>query len=131
MATNELFGRMCARVCQANRWKLLPTGVSLTLDQGRTQLVELEIFQGRDHEMVRLRTGIGPTAPLSAARAVDALRANATLSHGALAILDDKLIMTDTLVLADADPDELESAIRYLAVTADFYERTLYQVDES
>ena len=59
-----------------------------------------------------------------------ALRINAELAHGAFAVKNDHLVMVETLVLEDADPGETEAAIRYLAETADYYEKAIFQTDE-
>ena len=130
MTSQEHFGQMCRRVCAENDWELLPSGVRLKLAGGRSQLVSLEVFQSRENEMVRVESAIGPAETLGSEGMVDALRANADLSHGALAIRGEDLVLTDTFVIADADAGELEAAIRYLARTADFYEHTLFHKDE-
>jgi hypothetical protein len=130
LASQEHFGQMCRRVCDENDWELLPSGVRLQLPGGRSQLVSLDIFQGREHEMVRVESAIGPAMTLGAEGMVDALTANADLSHGALAIRGLELVLTDTFLVAEVDAGELEAAIRYLAQTADFYERVLFHKDE-
>jgi hypothetical protein len=61
---------------------------------------------------------------------VAALRINARLAHGALAVRDDALVMIDTLMLEDADAAEIEASIGYLAETADYYEKVLFGTDE-
>ena len=38
--------------------------------------------------------------------------------------------MTDTLLLNDADTDEIAASFSYLAETADYYERQLFGTDE-
>jgi hypothetical protein len=38
--------------------------------------------------------------------------------------------MTDTLMLRDADSSEIEASIGYLAETADYYEKTLFETDQ-
>ena len=39
-------------------------------------------------------------------------------------------MMVDTLMLSDADPGEVEASIRYLAQTADYYERVIFETDD-
>ena len=51
-------------------------------------------------------------------------------SRPASTVKDDHLVMTDTLLLNDADPDEIAASVSYLAETADYYERQLFGTDE-
>ena len=131
MATRETFARICERVCEEQGWQLLPAGVQVRFPDGRGQLVSLEHFEFEQKDLLRLTTGIGPAEQLSSERLALALQINARLAHGALAVLDGTLIMTDTLLLADADAGEIESAVSYLAETADYYEKTLFGTDEN
>ncbi|UCE85102.1 MAG: hypothetical protein JSU66_12195 [Deltaproteobacteria bacterium] len=130
MATQEVFGQICRRVCQQQGWELLPSGVQITFADGRHQLVSLEFFESEREELVRLYTTIGAVDGMDARRLVAALRINARLAHGALAVRDDALVMIDTLMLEDADAAEIEASIAYLAETADYYEKVLFGTDE-
>ncbi len=130
MGTQEAFGQICRRVCDQQGWELLPTGVNVKWADGRHQMVSLEFFEFEKEELVRIYTTIGGIGDLTSERLVIALRTNADLAHGALAVRDDQLIMTDTLMLDDADPGEIEASISYLAKTADYYERMLFDIDE-
>lgn len=130
MATKEAFGRLCERVCRDEGWNLLPTGVQIFGPDGRQQVVFLEFFEFENSDLVRLYSIIGSTAALAAERLALALRVNARLAHGALAVRDDELVVTDTLLLADADPGEVSAALRYLAETADYYEKIFFGTDE-
>jgi len=125
----ESFGRICERVCREQGWELTPSGVRVILSSGRTQVVDLDVFEDGGRERVRLSTRIGPRSESGSGRMEAALRVNSHLAHGALAIGDDFLIMTDTLALEDTGGEELESAIRYLGRTADEYERQIFQTD--
>lgn len=130
MSVQEAFGRICQRVCESQGWELLPTGVHVRWPDGRHQLVALEFFEFENEELVRLYTTIGDATALAAERLALALKINARLAHGALAVKDDRLIMTDTLMLRDADPGEIEASLDYLAKTADYYEKTLFGTDQ-
>ncbi len=130
MATREVFGRICQRVCQEQGWRLLPSGVEVRWRDGRHQVVSLEFFEFEDEELVRLYTTIGPVERLDPRRLLMALRINGTLAHGALAVRDDALVMIDTLPVEDGSAGEVEASIRYLAGTADRYEKTLFGTDE-
>ena len=54
---------------------------------------------------------------------------NFSLPHGAMAVRSDELVMVDTLILADADPGEIEASLEYLAATADHYEASIFGPD--
>jgi hypothetical protein len=92
-------------------------------------VISLEFFEFESQELVRLYTVIGPADQLPTERLAMALKINARLAHGALAVLDGELIMANTLLLQDADAPEIEASIAYLAETADYYEKTLFGTD--
>jgi hypothetical protein len=129
VARQERFGGVCERVCAQQGWELLPSGVVVKWQDGRHQVVFLEFFDFRGEELVRLCSTIGSAADLSTERLATALRVNATLVHGALAVRDEDLVVVDTMILRDADPGELEATIGYLAETADYYERMIFGTD--
>ncbi len=131
MAQRETFARICERVCEEQGWTLLPTGVEVHHADGRHQIVSLEHFEDGDDAMVRLSTTIGTTRALSTERLALALQVNARLVHGALAVRDGELIMTQTLMLHDADPGEVRASVGYLAETADYYEKIFFGTDEN
>ena len=130
MASQESFAKICRGVCESQGWELLPTGIVVRWGDGRRQVVSLEFFENEREELVRFSTTIGDVRELSREHLAMALRANSELAHGALAIKYDQLCMTDTLILGDADPGEIEAVIAYLARTADHYEETFFRTDE-
>ena len=130
MASQENFAQICRRVCVERDWKLLPSGVEVAFPNGRHQLVELEFFQFKDQDLVRFFTMIGDVEQLGPVRLTVALRINCELAHGSLAIREEHLVMTDTLMLDDADFGEIEASIAYLAETADFYEKAIFDTDQ-
>lgn len=125
----ESFREMCSRVCREQGWELQPNGVRVPLPEGRGQVVALELMEYRDEMLVRLSTVIGRTSELSQARLDVAMRLNAEIPHGAFAIRDGDLVMTDTLFLTDADASGLEASLRYLAETADRNELEIFGTD--
>jgi hypothetical protein len=129
LADQEYFAHILKRVCRDRGWDLLPTGVQVSLPNDRSQLIEIEFFQFKREELVRLFTTIGEVEGMSAVRLTIALRVNTELAHGCLAVHEDHLVMTDTLMLRDADFEEIEASIGYLAETADHYEQTLFETD--
>jgi hypothetical protein len=130
VTSQESFGSLCQRVCDTRGWELQPTGVVVSWRDGRHQVVSLEVFEYRDQKRVRLISEIGTAEDLGEDRLIMALSANAELVHGALAFRDGQLCMTDTIRLEEADEEQLEAAIAYLAETADFYERSIFGTDE-
>jgi hypothetical protein len=129
LARQQHFAQLLERSCRERGWELLPTGISVSWPNGRRQLIELGFFEFKDEELVRLFTTIGEVDGMSALRLTVALRTNAELAHGCLAIHEDHLVMTETLMLRDARSEEIEASISYLAETADHYERTIFGTD--
>lgn len=130
MTTQDTFGSLCRRICEQQGWELKPDGVQVRFADGRHQVVSLEFFEHEEEELVRIFTTIGRTDSLTAERLSLALSINARLAHGALAVKNDALIMTDTLMLKDAGSAEIEASLAYLAKTADYYEKMLFGTDE-
>jgi hypothetical protein len=131
LATRDAFPEVCRRVCEEHGWELKPAGVYVPLAHGRHQVVSIEIFQHEQHERVRLFTTIGGAKDLTPVRLTIALRINYELAHGAFAVKDDNLMLIDTLMLAGIGAEELELSIRYLAETADYYEKAIFETDEN
>ena len=130
MASQKHFAQILKHVCQDHAWELLPSGIQVSWPNGRRQLIELKFFQFKHEELVRLFTTIGDVESMSAVRLTVALRINAELAHGCLAVHEEHLVMTDTLMLRDADSAEIEASIAYLAETADYYEKTIFETDQ-
>jgi hypothetical protein len=129
LAGQEHFAQILKSVCRDRGWELLPTGVQVGLPNDRGQLIEIEFFEFKREELVRLFTTIGEVEGMNAVRLTIALRINTELAHGCLAVHEEHLVMTDTLMLRDADPAEVEASIGYLAETADYYEKTMFETD--
>jgi hypothetical protein len=130
MSSRETFARLCERVCGEQDWSLGPTGVELGLPGGRHQVVAMEFFEFQDQNLVRFYTTIGGADVLGPQRLALALQVNARLAYGALAVRDEQLIMTETLLLEDADSAEIRESLRYLAETADYYEKIFFGTDD-
>jgi hypothetical protein len=127
----ESFARLSERVCREQGWELLAGGVRVPLLGGRSQLVDMERYELAERERLRLWTRIGPSATLGVVRMEVALRKNADLERGAFAIREDTLVMTETFALDEMSADEFEGAVRFLADTADSYEKGIYATDEN
>jgi hypothetical protein len=130
MTPREAFEATCRGVCEERGWGFSGTRIELKFESGRHQLVELEFFDFEGEELVRLFSRIGSVKHMHPMRLTDALRLNFGLPHGALAVKDDELVVIDTLLVEGADAEEVEVSVRYLAETADHFERTMFGVDE-
>jgi hypothetical protein len=130
LAAQQRFAETLKRVCQDRGWDLLISGVRVSWANGRQQLVEIEFFPFEQEELVRLYTTIGSVETLNTVRLTIALSINAELAHGCFAVKNDHLVMTDTLMIRDADYGEIEASIKYLAETADHYEKTIFETDQ-
>ena len=93
MATQDHFAQILRRVCAERDWEFTPHGVLVRFPNGRQQVVELGFFEFQKEELVRLHTTIGKVEELDPVRLTVALRINAELAHGALAVMDDFLVM--------------------------------------
>lgn len=131
LPTRETFGDILRAVCRQRGWELLPSGVNVTHANGRHQVVSFEHFEFEQQQLIRLVSIIGVSRQMRAEQMEQALRANVSLAHGALAFSGDELCMTDTLSLEDSDPGEIESVVSYLAEMADYYEQVLFGTDEN
>ena len=129
MATQETFGQILRTVCAQRGWELLPSGVNVTHANGRHQIVSFEHFEFEEQHLIRLNSMIGVSNEMRREQMEQALRANISLAHGALALDGDDLCLTDTLSLEDSDPGEIESVVAYLAEMADYYEQVLFGTD--
>jgi hypothetical protein len=129
MASRESFAETLRSVCSECGWELLPSGVNVKHADGRHQVIYFEIFDFGEREVVRLISMIGDAKGLSRAQMEQALRANMSLAHGALALKDDELCMTETLSLEESDAGEIESAVAFIAELADTYEKLLFGTD--
>jgi hypothetical protein len=125
----EAFDRICTEVCAGNGWALEGRRIDVPLDGGRHQKVSIEDFAFEGAALVRLVSTIGNAARVEPLRLVGALRINFGLPHGALAIRGDDLVMVDTVQPGRTEASELEASVRYLAETADRFERTMFGPD--
>ncbi len=126
MAIPEVFQKVCSR----NGWSCEGNQAEVALEGGRKQKVFLETFVHESDQMARAFTKIGDIGAESGPRMESALSLNFSLPHGALAINEDQLVVTDTFLLKDADADEIEASVSYLAETADRYEKFIYRTDQ-
>jgi hypothetical protein len=125
MAFEDLF----KQVCTANGWTTHGNEATVTIPGGRSQRIHWQQFSHEDKDMVRLYSFIGTSDKLSQVRLEAALRLNFSLPHGALAVHAEKLVLTETFIVSEADPAEVESAIKFLSDMADRYEKLIYDAD--
>jgi hypothetical protein len=129
MASRESFADTLRSVCRDCLWELLPSGVNVTHPDGRHQVIHFELFESGDREVVRLTSIIGDASKMSREQMKQALRVNMSLAHGALALQDDELCMTETLSLEESDAGEIEASVTFIAEMADTYEKILFGTD--
>lgn len=129
MSARSDFEQVYTGVCEGRGWKCSAGEVEVGVSGGRRQVVQLDFFEHEGKELVRFHSVIGSTERIRTDRLSFALQVNYGLPHGSLAVRDDLLVIVDTLILADADPAEVEAVVGYLAETADYYERTMFGPD--
>ena len=117
-------------VCSEQGWKRDGDTLEIPIDSGRRQRVEIEEFDFEGDLLVRFASGIGPTEHIEPLHLNTALRLNYGLPYGALALREDQLVLVDTVFADDPDSEEIEAVVRYLAETADHFERTMFGTDE-
>ena len=119
------------KICKKHGWKFTGNAAIVPLPGGRAQAVQIQEFEADGEEMARFFTIIGSADILNETRLRAALRANANMGHGALAILEGQLAILDTFMLREADQDEVRASIEFMAQTADDYERLIFRTDEN
>ncbi len=129
MTSPNSFANICKRVCEERDWELLPSGVNVSLEGSRHQVVSIELFEYQGEPMARLMTTIGSVAALGYDRMVHALRLNTSLPLGALGIREESICMTHSLILEYLDPHEFEATLEFVAEAADAYEKILFRTD--
>ncbi|KIG12153.1 hypothetical protein DB30_01836 [Enhygromyxa salina] len=118
-------------ICQAAGWSYSEGRVSIPLDGARSQKIALDSFDEDGETYVRFYSVIGPVKSLNNNRLTAALRLNARMRFGALAIHDDKLAVVDTFLIREADASEVQQSLAYMAMTADRYEQAIFHTDEN
>jgi len=119
------------KVCEKNGWSQNEYEVALDLGSGRKQKVAFEPFVHDKDQMARIYSIVGDANILSETQLRSALGINNGLAHGALAIRSGELVVADTFLMGDADEGEVEGSIRFLAKTADRYEKVLFGGDKN
>ncbi len=130
MAARDDFEALCTRIATERGWLFDGDHFDAKLEDGRHQKVLLDYFDFEGTELVRVYTLIGSIREIEPLRLTQALRLNFGLPHGALAVRADDLVMTDTLVVEDADEGEIEGVVVYLAETGDHFEKTIFGPDQ-
>jgi len=117
-------------VCLRNDWQCDGHQVVVPIANQRRQVLSFQrfLFEGRD--MLRMFTAVGPVSSLSAIQLEGVLGLNASLAFGALAIRGNDLVMTDTYLLQGDCHAQLAHSMRFIAETADRYEREIYRTDQ-
>lgn len=128
MSDPDRFRTTLGEACERQGWSFDGEGVTVSLG-ARHQVVTFEARDFEGEHIVRLCATIGDASHIRPHRLADGLRMNFRLPHGALALRGDDLVMVDS-VPAEAGADTIALTIRYLAETADHFERTMFGPDE-
>ena len=121
---------MIETICRQASWSFHDERAQVPIGE-RTQDVYVETFEEGGEEFARLVSRIGPASALNDQRLTAALRLNANMRFGALAIVGDDLSVVDTFLIREADLDEVRESMAYIAKTADRYENALFSADEN
>ena len=126
------FREIVTRIAHACGWTLRedPSGllVDVPTGGGRAQLVAIvEERDIADQKIARYWSMIGDAERVDLQRC---LEENSRLCYGGFAIKGKKLCLTDTQLLATADPASVGAVIGNLAAYADRYERELFGTDQ-
>jgi hypothetical protein len=116
-------------VCLRNDWQCDGRHATLVIAGGRHQVLSFERFLFEGEDMLRVFTAVGPVSSLSPVQLNGVLGLNASLAFGALALKGDDLVMTDTYLLKGDCHEQLACSMRFIAETADRYEREIYRTD--
>ncbi|MFH0964474.1 MAG: hypothetical protein V2A58_10745 [Planctomycetota bacterium] len=103
--------------------------IEVGVGEGRTQLIRIKVddLGGKVGRCAVFGTLLGNLADLECERA---LRLNATtVRFGAIAAMEDKAVLRETLRLATADREEILFTVSELGVVGDELERELYGSD--
>lgn len=105
--------------------------LSMKTDGGRHQEVRLEDDAQEDAPFLRVTSTVGNASKFGPDKFKELLMLNGSLMHGAFALMDGQIVLSET---ADRDPVDLRRSarvIKYLASKADQFERMLFGVDRS
>ncbi|MGK2858989.1 MAG: hypothetical protein ACSLFQ_17460 [Thermoanaerobaculia bacterium] len=102
---------------------------TLATEFARSHSVRLHEFRHENIAFVRFTSVIGPSSVVDERRGSSALGLNAHLVFGAVAVLRDELLLTETLPLGMIEPAAAMLVISYLAQQADRYESVLFGDD--
>lgn len=105
--------------------------LNLNTGNGRHQEVRLEDATQEEAPFLRLASVVGEAGKFGPDKFKELLILNTSLLHGAFALLDGQIVLSET---AERDPVDLRRTARvieYLAAKADQFERMLFGVDRS
>ncbi len=117
------------KVCRAAGWNPVAAAVDIPLEGGRSQRVIHEKYEDDGDVLLRVYSVVGPANRLDERRIRAALGLNWRLKFGAIAVWEDKLVVTRSFLERDLDDDELRLAIEFIARTADDYEKFIFRRD--
>ena len=132
VTAEELVQGLCqAMACQSKHdveneeWVL-----DVVLEGGRGQEITVRPFEEEEQAFVRFFTAIGKAAEFTLPKLKTALELNASLRHGAVALYEGEIVLTETASLLHP-LEEITRVARYLTRMADAYEKILFGVDRA
>ena len=125
---------LVARMCKLEHWASSQTGpgwaIEIPQPKGRSQTVYASIVMDGSDALVRYISMIGDSDQIDDRRAKMALELNSKMPHGCLAIHNGQLVVTETRPLHTTTPESSGTAVKYIALQADTYERLIYGSDK-
>ena len=127
-----MFTSTLEAICADAGWRYDPAlgEVEVDLADGRKQSVMVSETTLDDGPYLRLVSVIGPSEALDRQRSQAALRLNASLCHGAFAIVGDDLAVLDLIPAIGDVTERLWASLAYVAKTADRYEQVVFGTDQ-
>lgn len=104
----------------------------LEFEDGRRQEVFITLDSDESGDrMIMCRSNIAKVKADQPELFKYALKLNATIDYSAIALMNDTLVLKNTLLLEDCDPRQFMKSLTYVAAKADELEEMLTQKDEA
>lgn len=107
------------------------TTLKMELEGGRHQDVVAYRFEEDGRAFVRFYTPIGRQGDVPRQILMTAMELNASLTHGAFALYEGRVVLTDTMELDGVDVHEGTRILKYLGRMADTFEKMAFGVDRT
>jgi hypothetical protein len=105
--------------------------LTLTMANGRRQVVRAYPFEEEGRPYIRFYTPVGRPENAPGQVLKTAMELNASLTHGAFALFEGRIVLADTMELEGGNPEEGSRILQYLGRMADTFEKMVYGVDRT